>query len=90
MRRAAGLLLCLLLAGCDTTFRETLISLEPLADWEADLAQARKSKDEYFRSAVDSPLGEEDLAGFRGLEYSSMNFCAKSSNVSACRAMRFS
>jgi uncharacterized protein (DUF1684 family) len=69
MRRFGGVLALALLAGCAEPHGTLMIHVPPPADWEARIAAARTSREDYFRHGADSPLPEADRAGFTGLDY---------------------
>lgn len=71
-RIVAILLTALLLPatpGCRGDRGRGMVRLPPPPNWSAELERFREAKDEHFRSAPDSPLKEEWVAGFEGLEY---------------------
>ena len=55
--------------GCAGDSGATLQSLEPPSDWQDTIVAARRAKDEFFRSAPDTPLLPEARPGFAGLDY---------------------
>jgi uncharacterized protein (DUF1684 family) len=59
----------LLVTACQSGPRQSMIHLEPPANWEASLSADRERKDAYMAEDSDTPLLAEDVADFKGLEY---------------------
>jgi uncharacterized protein len=56
-------------AGCARGPTGTMVRIPPPDPWAARLAEARERKDAYFRGNPASPLLEQDVPSFRGLDY---------------------
>lgn len=59
----------LLVAGCRRAPSATMLSIPPPAEWGQHIADERAAKDEILRSDPTSPLPEEEVAVFAGLDY---------------------
>jgi uncharacterized protein (DUF1684 family) len=68
-RTAAAAVAIVALLGCAQESSGLMVAIEPPAEWKGQLLEHRAAKDEEFRSDPETPLRQEYVEGFEGLEY---------------------
>jgi uncharacterized protein (DUF1684 family) len=56
-------------AGCGEAERGLMVRIPPPRGWEEGVESFRRTRDEYFKTSVESPLLADDVESFAGLEY---------------------
>jgi hypothetical protein len=69
VRRALAGLLLFAAAGCGAKGEGFFLPAPPPTNWPSELLEARRAKDEFFRTDPNSPLPASERASFRGLDY---------------------